>query len=193
MNLISNCCATGYLYEELLKQEFPNPFIWSAMVPNDVITMITNWDNIDFENISVAESFVHKRKERNFKIIIDNMIDVHYTHYILSETDDVPRVNGCNVYYKDIINFTINKYRTRLSRPTFKTEPTFLILDNKIDLTFTQEDISKLTACNEKKIILVTDKKLDNIPTNFLYINDSGFDHERIVKVYKDRILQFAQ
>lgn len=193
MNLISNCCATGYLYKEILKQEFPNPFIWSAIVPQDVIKMIKNWNKIDFNNIKIEESFIHKREERNYRIRVDNTFDIHYTHYILSITDDIPRVDGCNIYFKNIVSFTIEKFKKRLLRKSFKESPVFLILDNKADMTFTLEDVKELLTCTEHKIVFVTDKLLKDIPSNFLYIHKSGFDHEKIMKMYKDEILEFAK
>lgn len=150
MNIISNCCATGYLYKNILKEQFPNMFIWSAMLPKDVILLIRNYDKINFENIKLEESFIHKRIERNFKIVIDNLVSVHYTHYILSE-DKSPKVIGYNVYFSNIKDFTIEKYKNRLKRKSFTEEPVFLILDNKNDMTFTNEEMSELLSCTEKK------------------------------------------
>lgn len=193
MNLICNCCATGYLYKNILKEMFPNPFIWAAITPNDMIKLIKNWDNINFKNIKLEESFVHERKERNYQIVVDDLIHIHYTHYILSEKDNTPRIIGCNVYYKNVTEYTIEKYKTRSKRSSFLEEPIFLILDNKLDLTFNESEMNELLACTERKIVLISDKKLANIPTNILYFNESGYDHELCMKKHYKEIINFAK
>ena len=49
MNIVCNNCGGADIYK-LNKMEFNNPFIWCAIFADDMITLIKNWDNINFNN-----------------------------------------------------------------------------------------------------------------------------------------------
>ena len=157
MNIVSNCCATGFLYKDILHAPFPNPFIWSAMTATDTLFLIKHFNDLNFNNIEISRSFLHKRPEISFKVRVDDAVDLHYTHYILKRhdtTQDAPY----NVYSEDIEDYVKSKYLTRLQRMDTSCQPTFLILDNKLDMEWSPDDIQELLSIQTARICLFSDK-----------------------------------
>ena len=81
MNLISNCCIGGDYYNSLSK-EYNNPFIWVIIKPKDMITLISHFNTINFENIELLESEFSTINRKCFKIKVDNLFEIHYPHYL---------------------------------------------------------------------------------------------------------------
>jgi len=126
---ISNNCSSSFLYRSLGK-EFNCPLTWSKITEADILKAIQNWKAIDWNNVIFQMS-----DESNYTIAdIDGIIRAKYIHYKYSETDDLtPRVSSggslyaSNVFYKDILRYTKDKYEARLSRmPNLK--PSLLLM-----------------------------------------------------------------
>ena len=121
MLLITNNCMGGFLYREL-KHEYNHPFFWGT-TGLDMLKLVTDFDNINFDNITLE-----KYGNCKFKIIIDNKIEYKCLHYIFSPNDKVPRVEIPNVYYNKIWEYIVEKYTARLKRmKESKETPSFAI------------------------------------------------------------------
>lgn len=64
MVLISNNCLAGFVYQRILKQEYNSPTIFTLMEPNEYISMIENFENVNFENWEL------KNTSKNYQIIL---------------------------------------------------------------------------------------------------------------------------
>lgn len=179
-NIISNCCAGGYLYQKL-NLSYGNPFIWSAMLPSDFIYLYQHFDEINFANITLSHSNMHGQGDIE-KIRVDNVIDIHYTHYRLSLLDEMPRKAGLDLFYKYSYKYVVAKYRERLQRMnTSCGKPKFIICDNKVDLDWSIENFKTLFSVNRQyPIIIFSDKDLSclKIPNHIVVIKQSGFFHD---------------
>lgn len=171
MNIISNNCLGGFFYKNNNIQ-YTNPFIWSAILADSMYYLIKNWKNINFNNYIIEKSEFNNTQNKLdiFKLIIDNNIIAHYTHFHFNSTDNKPRIKGFDVFYNKIWEYVINKYENRLKR--MNEEPIFIILGeyerngtNMYDYTFEKEK-KILDIKTNYKIILITKYK------EFLEYND---------------------
>lgn len=195
MNLIGNNCIGGRLYE-VKNIQFSNPFIWMRILPEEYIYLIKNYDNINFNNVQFSlEEFKYKDK---FNVIcnLDNKINIHYTHYFLDKSYDMPTQIDSNVYYKDIITYSKNKYFSRLKRMT--GNPIFVFSFNKIDKKYDSNDILKkiINIDTQYNInILLNKDNFNNIiyKENINLINltneELDSDTKKIANLVKDKII----
>lgn len=171
MNVISNNCLGGFLYK-FNKLQFKNPFIWSAILADSMYALIKDWDNINFNDFELKKSEFHESTEQlnTFKIVIENKIDIHYTHYYFNKDKDKPEIKGFDVFYNKIWEYVVEKYVKRLQR--MNENPVFVILGeyevngpSLYDYTFKKE--KKILDLDTKyKIVLITKYK------DFLKYND---------------------
>lgn len=159
MNLIGNNCVSSFLYKDN-GLKFSTPFIWGGFDFDDFVYLLNNYDNINFNNISF--SFEHRFDNKELSVLcnIDNKINYHFSHYCYSENDNIPKKYKYRVFYKNIIEFTKEKYFTRFSR--MKEEPIFLFSFNLIninDLNYS-EYLNKLLDIKDKRLIIVIHKSI---------------------------------
>lgn len=126
MNLISNSCTGSYIVRDFYKKQFSNPFVWCSLTPRDMIQLINNYDNVNWTNFDVN---LYKNTSFNTQcvaITVDNLFTIKYPHYVLSETDT--QVVGINVFSKDILEFSKEKFKIRSERlNNINESPIFLI------------------------------------------------------------------
>lgn len=174
MNIISNNCAGGYLYRDVLKLEYPNPFIWTQVSAKEFIKLIENYDKINFKNYEMLKmqkkDFTengdfgeHKwLSQHPLGLRIDDTFTLWFPH-ILYKADAIrPQTVNTNVYYKRHYELVIDTYIKRLAR--MKEEPVFMILDYPW-FGWTDGLIKDVIELSEKvkyKIILITNRKIDN-------------------------------
>lgn len=170
MNLIGNNCVSGAIYK-LNNIQYNNPFFWCNIYHNDFMYLIKNYDNINFTNFYCSlEDYYDFVKTTN--VNIDNKINLHYLHYRLSN-DDLKR-EGINVFSKNIIEYTKEKYIVRLNRKSTE-EPIFLYSFSGIKEDFENYDdfLKEILEITDKKIIiLIHPNKIKNyiIPSNIKII-----------------------
>jgi uncharacterized protein (DUF1919 family) len=58
MNIISNNCFGGYIYKNVLKEQYSTPFIWNRIYNNDLITLLKNFNKINFNNIELKKTVI---------------------------------------------------------------------------------------------------------------------------------------
>lgn len=189
MNIIGNNCIGGFIYRDLLKTKYENPFIWSRLLSPHFENLLLNWDNINFQNIDLK----CYSKLDDWRIIIDNKIEVEYRHMKFDKNYNTPVIQDVFVYYNKIWEYIIEKYNTRLIRMT-----------NKIDLVAIDDnpgykyDLNKIiNCCIDKKLFICTDR-MEEIKTDKLLIvkRYHEFDTDcgqpvRIVNRYNNEIKEF--
>ena len=119
MNIISNNCVGGFLYN-IKKEKYKNPFIWMRVTGESLKHLILDYDKIDFTNYELT-----KDNNWNFSIIVDNYITIHYSHYKFDAKYNKPtKVDNC-IRSNKIWEYIIEKYEVRCKEMVEK--PIFVI------------------------------------------------------------------
>lgn len=191
MNLISEDCHGGFVYEEL-KEQFTNPFIWCYITKDDMYYLIKHYNEINFNDYEISKSFVRNRPKNKmdiFKIRVNNKIDIHYTHYHFKEDAKVRIVKKPDVYWNKIWEYVVEKYEIRLKRMT--ENPVFLINFSRQEynklirekylkeefnykLIIITENEEELKYANEKKMIILDKTEhlsMDGLPDKYVKRN----------------------
>lgn len=125
MNIIGNSCASSYVVRDLLKEQFSNPFVWCSVTEADILYVLANYTALNWDTIRVVLYDNKTLKTKNVKIIVDDKIEIKYPHYCLSK--DNTKVDGINVFSKDIIQWATDKYNERVSRMTLAGKPFYVL------------------------------------------------------------------
>lgn len=152
MNLIGNNCLSCRIYQAA-NMKFNNPFCWCIVENDDLLNLIKNFNNIDLNNVVFS---LHKSKENEnyyVKCLIDNIVNVHFVHYLQNDKFIEPQVNEIDVYYKDIISWVKEKWYDRVKR-----------IKNKNDITFFASGIYNFGTTSDNVVSLV--KKLNELGKN---------------------------
>ena len=167
MNIISNNCVGGAIYQEL-NIPYNNPFMWCFITGDNFYTLIKEFDNINFNHYKILDSCLDKEVseyKNTYSLYVDNKIYIHYIHYIHdinfdnpTKKSDITGKYSRDLLYKNADILCIEKYNNRLSR--MKEKPIFVISLTKY-LGF--EDIRKCMYLNSKY------KRIFLIPSNFDY------------------------
>ncbi len=155
MNIICNNCVGARLYE-VTKQQFPNPFMWMTMTPDDFIRLANAFDKLDLMNASFE---LERYKENQFESVLVTLQDgikLHYIHYIQDSTKEIPtKEKNTNILYKDIIDYARKKWAKRIGR--INEEQTFLYSFNYThpsDLSY-GKILNQLKSITTKKLIVL--------------------------------------
>ena len=176
MNIITNNCLGGFLYRDILKQQYANPFIWTSIDIKSYNTMFINYYNINFNNYIIKTE--NNTKDSFYHIIIDNNYDIRFGHILFSNSDNIPRLvnNGFSgdIYYNKPWEYINNNYLKRLKR---MVEPPVFIW---FDLYETHNyDIQNIANNLKRNIIILTvDEKFIN--TDFckiIYIQKQNWNN----------------
>jgi len=154
-NIVSNCCLGGHLYRTQ-GWFYNNPFMWCAILHPSIMNLITKWDDIDFTKFHLVTGDWSKcADKRYFKLIIDNMVEVHYTHYLKDERYATPHIDDVDVNCADVENYIIEKYTERLSR--MNERPVFVVLDEMPYYDYTHDNVKALLELpTNYKIVCIT-------------------------------------
>lgn len=180
-NFIVNDCIGGYLYK-FSKKQFPNPFMWTAIDFYDFLSLIKNYDTIDFEDILILWN---KNDRRLFTIDINDKVVVRCPHWLFDIRYNKPTVvDEVNVRYNRIWLYIQDNYIRRLKRLKDSKEPPTFIMDFKEWLGCTPQNFQELLA-ESKNIsyttyVLVPFKEYDRIPfykkDNLIIVYDKYMD-----------------
>ena len=179
MNIVSHNCLGGYLYNNVMKIPYENPFIWTVIDYNSMFNLITKWNDINFNNFKLD-----KDQNWNFYIIIDNLVKIQFVHYKFDPKAKIiignrEKVIGDTVYYCKIWEYIIEKYIIRLKRMLEQNEePIFCICNFKSDFKdacYTDEQLNELEKLKNVLILrcetlspLVATKKFFELYKNYL-------------------------
>ena len=168
MNIISNCCAGGYIYRDYLKIQYPNPFIWCFIPFNDYYTLIKNYKTMNFENVELIKyNTIFSRKEdltdfqynTNVGLCIDKKVKIGWPHNYYSPHDSLPRIYNCEVYYNKNWELTLDNWNKRIVRSNVKEKPIWLFLTQNI-VDFNLENTKKiLNDFPDEQMIVITSFK----------------------------------
>lgn len=121
MNIISHNCLGGFIYRDILKEEYKNPFIWTGMDTRFFPDFIDNFETINFNNVMIDKE--GQGFNNNFKTVIDKKWRFRNGHIIFSEKDNIPRtdfddkhITNVNVYYNKPWEYILEKYEKRIKR-----------------------------------------------------------------------------
>lgn len=114
MNIITNNCLGGFIYRDILKTEYQNPFIWTAINHLDLLSIIENFQTINFSNVIIDKE--GDGLSNNFITIIDDRYRIYNHHVGFSKNDLIPRYEENNVFYQKPWEYIMNKYESRLKR-----------------------------------------------------------------------------
>lgn len=182
MNIISNCCLAAD-YCKLKNIQFPNPLMWCHINLSDLSNLILNYENINFNNYELKtcnwnDIYKPKKYNKNFEHIlglqIDNLFTAWFTHYIFSNNDNIPRINGADVYAKNIFQYLIDAYIRRKNRMS-KEPPVFVFIFGRYP------DETKDACINFIKKSINTKYKI-LIFTHYKEL--TNFDNEKIKIIY---------
>lgn len=202
MNIICNNCGGADIYN-LKKMEFNNPFIWCAVFADDMISLVEQYDKLNFKNyelIKFTEDYANKNNYDRFNptmtgILIDNKVRIFYTHYLWG-TETKPTKKGPDVFYRKNFEYAYTKFEKRLKRMLENNEePKFLIFGYKRH-GWNKNKIEKLLTINTKyKVLLITDFDVNTIKNNFSIIKEKELNGKlklplSVINKYKNKIFK---
>lgn len=183
MNIITNNCLGGFIYRDILKCEYQNPFIWTGIEIKQFIDLVDNFEKIDFNNVMIEKK--GKDFSNNFYIIIDDKYAVRNVHIYFDANENIPKRKSDGVYYNKPWEYIYLKYIKRIKK-----------MDKDIRIGFydknesTLEDLIKLSEICKKrkyKCLIITDKIIEsNEFVKFCYFNHKDPWFDEIKNKYKN-------
>jgi hypothetical protein len=157
--------------------------MWNIIEAKSMINLIAHFDGIQFSHINVTESdyfirspswqSIFKRSGEHiptiYKIVIDNLINVHYVHYRLDYRYNKPTVNGIDIYSAKIWEYIVQKYVERTRRMIETHEPPVFVISTaeaSYSLEIQQQLIRTVNQTPYKLALITTDipaGKNDNV------------------------------
>lgn len=196
MNIISNCCLGGFVYKDVIEQQFSNPFIWAWLNQEDMVYLVQNYDKINFKNYELSTyNNLPLKDEVCFQMNIDDKIKIIYSHYQFIKNKDTLEIDRKRnmVYHNRIWEYVVAKYNERLERMFSENKkPVFLICDNREGCgTFSKKQIEILSNTKYKVMFFSRYDYSQFNNANFISIQHDGNDIIQIKEKYKTEILDF--
>ena len=199
MNLISNCCLGAFLYQKY-GLEFSNPFMWCMLSITDMITLMTNYEKIDFNNYKIELDTYKLNPYKTYMLNLDNYLQIHYVHYIEDKNYKIPTKRNDDVLYCDAVNYLETKYKNRLNRMlNDNEEPVFVMYcEQPYRYLYDKENIIKFikTETKYKKILLTPfpeHKQYENEKLKVIIIKFGRQPWEDIVEKHNKEIKDFVE
>lgn len=101
MNLVGNSCVASYITRDILNEKYKNPFCWCIMDFNSSYNLVKFWDDLNFENYKIV-----REVDGNFSVSIEEKIRVQYVHYIFDQKYKSPKIEGPDVRYDRIWEYS---------------------------------------------------------------------------------------
>jgi hypothetical protein len=156
--------------------------MWNVIQYNDFKRLISNYDKINLVNYNVNLFFVGNNDSIS-KATFDGLVDVYFIHY--HQDNGLTRTikRSIDVISNDILSYTGNKIKKRLSRLLEKNEPPVFIFEtrdrSRFDANYTPNDVYDFINLDTKykKIVLTSfaefkrfEKKCENC--HVIYYDD---------------------
>ncbi len=172
MNLIGNCCISNYI-SQIAGEGNTNPFTWIDLDFNSLYHLITNWENVKWNDYEINRVKHPYRDCDLFEIVIENKVHLRYVHYLFDKTATSPKVFGHDVRYCRIWEYIVQKYEERKQRmlernekPVFITEWEHMNYDEAAFWKIEKEDLKY------KLVVITYNKNLKTDNKNILVIYD---------------------
>ena len=149
MNLITNRCLGAYIYRDILKESYKNPFIWTGIPYTDFTTLFESYSTLDFNNTRIGAD--DPKSLKGFYLVIDGKVKVEYSHVLFEWSANYPIQRGNNIYYNKPWEYIADKYAERLKRMI--EPPVFMFMDIDFNREYGIADIAKV---NKTPLIVIT-------------------------------------
>lgn len=186
MNIITNNCLGGFIYKDILKTEYRNPFIWTLFDPDEYIDFIDKFDEINFNNYEITK--VGDKLSNNFIIVIDGKYHIKFIHYNFKADASTPYIKGVDVYYNRIWEYIIDKYIKRLKRMKNEKNTIFIFYEPNLKCN----KLSLLPQIAKKRKCLAFTNELQSSENLKVYpIEKTWSSPPPVVQKYTKEILEF--
>ena len=180
--IISNNCTAGFIYRDLGLGN-PHPFIWNTLLHDDFITLMDEYDNINFNSFKVVPTVLpNPIKNDSFSVLIDNnKLTISYVHYHQDNTSKEITPQAFDVYYDKMELYVSELYQRRVNRMLENglKEPIFLLDKSKYYSRDEFYDIAYKPTKYKKIVLLPYDYQIqiDKVPLNTYIVHiPSGMD-----------------
>ncbi len=149
--VISSNCISGFWYRDVVKKEYEIPFIWSIVRLSDMLTLIREFDTINFENsVAVMSKGELKRNDGDewVKVIVDGKINVYFVHFKEDKELDKEVKVGINVFSPDVLAYTEQAWKRRSSRIPYGKKRVWVFWDDAIN---TNVDLQEFISISEER------------------------------------------
>lgn len=192
----SNCCA-GNFYHNYLNTPFYSPFIWSVVPYDSILNLINKWPEINWDDIKIV---ANPTREFTLTLQLNQIADIHYVHYFWSEKHDKPYAKGASIFYRNIHQYLLNKYKERVSRMMssgMMEAPMFIVHEEQYSNDKNGNILAEIMKMNTpyKRIVVTHTVNLSSINpnANCLYIYDANkLLPEPMILKYGDKIANFC-
>lgn len=172
MNLISNTCTGALVYRDYLKETYSNPFCWNYIDDESYYKLITNFQQINFNNYELI-----KKDNWKFYIKIDNLVTVYYPHYKFSKEYNKVTPIKDDVYYNKMWEYIVERYETRTKRMLcLNEEPIFVVGSTNKGQLYSKQQFKKFFNITNKRLFIFTKDKPINMPKNITVIDKFDYD-----------------
>lgn len=181
MLVIATDCVGGHYYTAL-DAPHNHPFFWCVIPPETLLKLITEYDVIDFENVTITKSSkwnLWSSAKNTFDIVLDGKYHIHYIHNKLSPDDYTIRKNGGDSLYRYAYKLTCDNYIRRLSRMHETNEiPKFIITEHN-GYGYDIKMMALLTEKTKYPLAILTNKniKTTNSLVHIIKISDYHISH----------------
>lgn len=191
--IISTNRIAGFIYRDHLKKEYEHPFIWSIIKLSDFITLIKNFNAIDFSNSTATYAIdeIINRDGNKFPKIVTNVnndttISTHFIHYIQVNNPSVtkPRQRGIRTITNNALQYTQETWDKRITRLPIDRKN-----KNKIYITWQDRHSSNIPI--QEYINLANERKNNNInnETFVIFYDPNDKDNENILNSQTDNLI----
>ena len=206
MNLIGSCCISSHLLR-LYGFGNTNPFAWTVIDFESFYTLLTDYDNIDWQNIEFSRGPHPWRKNVPvFYLTIDGKVKICFPHMLFDPNAKQPTKRGADVFYCKIWELIVQKYQERLNKMLDAGKPSMFIAEWE-ERNYDESAFEKLLGLDLKyKVVVITyNEKLKDVKKdNLLVIYDPhgrgvGYKGagnrlpEWYAETYKDTIRKFLE
>lgn len=191
--IISTNCIAGFIYRDHLKKEYEHPFIWSIIKLSDFITLIKNFNTIDFSNSTATYAIdeIINRDGNKFPKIVTNVnndttISTYFIHYIQVNNPSVtrPRQHGIRTITNNVLQYTQETWDKRITRLPIDRKD-----KNKVYIMW--QDGHSTNIPIQEFINLANERKNNNInnETFVIFYDTDDKDNENILNSQTDNLI----
>lgn len=191
-NIIGNTCIGAAIYNEQLKTEYQNPFVWSEIDAESMYNLIKHFDDLNFN-----DNELQKDENWKFSTIIANKVKVKWIHYIFSPKDTVLRIKAHDAFYNRIWEYIQSRYDARTERMLAqKNEPIFIVGSIHKRHHYSEAEIKKICSLKTNYKIIVANNNMDfsnefpNVIFHKTSLNEKNANNcvlaKEIFETYKD-------
>ncbi len=156
MNLISNECTAGFIHKKN-KWVYGSPFMWTTVRYEDMLTFVTEYDNINWNNFEIE-----REEPWDFYVKVDNKARIGFwLHFKFDKSATTPQMIGDNVRYCRIWEYIAAKYKARCAR--MDKDPKFIISWHEW-LGYTRDNIEEFLSKDfpHRTLVIMPFKEYEN-------------------------------